>query len=221
MPLHAIEPRRLYRQVADQLRGLIDSGEFRCGDRLPTERERRSSASRGPCRAKPRSRWQVDGRCASASVGHRCARPVPAGHDRAAAARRGPFEILVVRALFEGRSPKSRRREPALPADLEQGSTGDACPDEASSVRHQSIAADRAFHLAVARAPANDAISTVVGDPSDQRMNPYFGASPAILSCGCSGGAAFDEHGAIGDRIASADLPSRARAATQAHLEAS
>ena len=39
MPLEAVEARRLYRQVADQLRSLIDSGEYAVGSRLPTERE--------------------------------------------------------------------------------------------------------------------------------------------------------------------------------------
>ena len=39
MPLEAVEARRLYRQVADQLRALIDSGEYGVGSRLPTERD--------------------------------------------------------------------------------------------------------------------------------------------------------------------------------------
>ena len=39
MPLEAVEARRLYRQVADQLRALIDSGEYVVGSRLPTERD--------------------------------------------------------------------------------------------------------------------------------------------------------------------------------------
>ena len=39
MPLEAIEPRRLYRQIADQLRQLIDHGEYPVGSRLPAERE--------------------------------------------------------------------------------------------------------------------------------------------------------------------------------------
>src|SRR5947209_11748059 len=39
VPLEAVEARRLYRQVADQLRNLIDSGEYAVGSRLPTERE--------------------------------------------------------------------------------------------------------------------------------------------------------------------------------------
>ncbi len=39
MPFQAIEPRRLYRQIADQLRALIEAGEFRVGTRLPPERD--------------------------------------------------------------------------------------------------------------------------------------------------------------------------------------
>jgi DNA-binding FadR family transcriptional regulator len=39
LPLQAIEPRRLYRQIADQLRALIAAGEFGLGSRLPPERD--------------------------------------------------------------------------------------------------------------------------------------------------------------------------------------
>src|SRR5437763_10952795 len=39
MPIHSIEPRRLYRQIADQIRTLIRSREFAAGTRLPPERD--------------------------------------------------------------------------------------------------------------------------------------------------------------------------------------
>ncbi|WP_354678167.1 FadR/GntR family transcriptional regulator, partial [Cupriavidus plantarum] len=39
MPIQQIEPRRLYRQIADQLRSLIERGEFPVGKRLPAERD--------------------------------------------------------------------------------------------------------------------------------------------------------------------------------------
>ena len=39
MPLHTVEPLRLYRQIAGQIAALIDNGEFPAGSRLPAERE--------------------------------------------------------------------------------------------------------------------------------------------------------------------------------------
>src|SRR5262249_12275012 len=39
VPLRAVETTRLYRQIADQIVGLIESGEFPAGSRLPPERE--------------------------------------------------------------------------------------------------------------------------------------------------------------------------------------
>lgn len=39
MPVEPIKPRRLYQEVADQLSRLIDQGEFRPGERLPSERD--------------------------------------------------------------------------------------------------------------------------------------------------------------------------------------
>ena len=39
MPLQAVEPQRLYRKIADQLRSLVSAGEFVVGHRLPAERD--------------------------------------------------------------------------------------------------------------------------------------------------------------------------------------
>ena len=39
MPIQAVEPRRLYRQIADQIRTLITEGEYTPGERLPPERD--------------------------------------------------------------------------------------------------------------------------------------------------------------------------------------
>ena len=38
MPIQAVENRRLYRQIADQISALIEGGEFGRGARLPPER---------------------------------------------------------------------------------------------------------------------------------------------------------------------------------------
>src|SRR3982751_2699130 len=39
MPLQTVEPQRLYRQIAEQLRTLISAGEWAVGTRLPAERD--------------------------------------------------------------------------------------------------------------------------------------------------------------------------------------
>src|SRR5471032_1431361 len=39
MPIQTVEPRRLYRQIADQILALIAHGEFTPGERLPPERD--------------------------------------------------------------------------------------------------------------------------------------------------------------------------------------
>ncbi|HEY1149305.1 MAG TPA: GntR family transcriptional regulator, partial [Pseudoduganella sp.] len=39
MPIEAISSKRLYRQIADQLAELVRRGEFKPGDRLPSERD--------------------------------------------------------------------------------------------------------------------------------------------------------------------------------------
>ncbi|MBC7802801.1 MAG: FadR family transcriptional regulator, partial [Candidatus Parcubacteria bacterium] len=39
MRLQAVEPRRLYRQIADQIRTIIGNGEVAPGARLPAERD--------------------------------------------------------------------------------------------------------------------------------------------------------------------------------------
>src|SRR5258707_4154744 len=39
MPLTAVENRRLYRQIADQIAALIEKGEYGGGERLPPERD--------------------------------------------------------------------------------------------------------------------------------------------------------------------------------------
>ena len=39
MPIQTVEPQRLYRQIAEQLRQLMASGEFAVGSRLPAERD--------------------------------------------------------------------------------------------------------------------------------------------------------------------------------------
>ena len=48
MPLQTVAPQRLYRQIAEQLRQLMVSGEFALGSRLPAERDLAAATGREP-----------------------------------------------------------------------------------------------------------------------------------------------------------------------------
>src|SRR6266568_1670312 len=105
VPLEAVEARRLYRQVADQLRALIDSGEYAVGSRLPTERELADQlrVSR-PTVREALIALEVEGRV-RIRVGSGIYVSEPAALTPilpAAAEIEGPFELLRAREFIEG-----------------------------------------------------------------------------------------------------------------------
>ena len=102
MPLQLVEPRRLYRQIADQIAGLIAAGEFPPGSRLPAERE--LAAKLGVSRASVREAiisleigGLVEVRVGTGIFVTAKQRPEV---DRDAGP--GPFELLNARKLVEG-----------------------------------------------------------------------------------------------------------------------
>ena len=104
MPLQVVEPKRLYRQIADQLAQLIASGEFAVGSRLPAERE--LAASLGVSRTSVREAiisLEMSG-LVEVRVGTGIfVTPRPETAPRQSRdAGPGPFELLAARKLVEG-----------------------------------------------------------------------------------------------------------------------
>jgi DNA-binding FadR family transcriptional regulator len=219
MKIEPIRPRRLYRQIAGQLRQLIDGGAFAVGARLPTERE--LALQLGISRPTVREALialEVDGRV-DIRVGSGIY-VLPQQDAPSAAADAvpvaGPFEILKARALFEGAAAEEAARI-ATPQDITAINAAIEAMQAAQHPGPQSMALDRAFHVAVADILRNDAVTRTISDLFDQRINPYFTQLASYFENAGTWEAALREHQLIRDCIAAHDV-SGARRAMRNHL---
>jgi DNA-binding FadR family transcriptional regulator len=220
MPIHAIEPRRLYRQIADQLRQLIDSGEFAVGDRLPTERDLADQLGISrPTVREALIALEVEGRIRIRVGSGIYVTEPPCAAALATEKDEGPFELLRAREFIEG----AIAAEAALhvqPADLE---LLDDVLRRMQDMRHPTtamIGLDREFHTTVAGILGNAVLVRFIGELFDQRMNPYFELLSSYFENRDTWRIATEEHRAVRDAIASCD-PEQAKAAMQEHLRQS
>ena len=216
MPLQAVEPRRLYRQIADQIAQLIASGEFRPGERLPAERE--LATSLGVSRASVREAiisLEMGG-LVEVRVGTGIFVTSPGA--QVAAARDGgpgPFELLHARRLIEGEiaalaASKASRED--LDALRESVARMEAHVDD-FGVREAS---DREFHLRIARATGNGSLELVVEGLWNQRAE-LWGRMQRHFHTVALAHETIRDHAGILEAIAARD-PAAARAAMHRHL---
>jgi GntR family transcriptional regulator, transcriptional repressor for pyruvate dehydrogenase complex len=221
MPIQSIEPRRLYRQIADQLRGLIRNGEFPLGSRLPAERDlatqlgvSRPSVREALIALEVERLVEVRG----GSGVYVVAREAPP------AARRkgdefGPFEIIRARQVIECETAAIAAR--TMTAAQVEGLRESIAVMEEDVVRGEMpIRGDRLFHLRIAEAADNAPLLRVVSDLFDERNSPLFERLGQHFENEPSWRAAMAEHKAVIAAIA-AHVPSRARSAMHKHLQRS
>ncbi|MBY5791523.1 FCD domain-containing protein [Rhizobium leguminosarum bv. viciae] len=214
-----VESRRLYRQVADQIRLMIASGELAVGQRLPAERDlaEQLSVSR-PTVREALIVLEVEGlvniRMGSGIYVVRQHAATVTGAEREPV--EGPFELLQARALIECAIAEEAAGR-AKPDDI-------ALLDEAltrmGGVVNDAIAvldADRAFHTGIAAIVGNATLIRVTGEMFDMRMTPYFARLASHFEGPTTWRSALDEHRAIRDAIAAGDSAG-AKAAMRAHL---
>ena len=221
MPLQTVEPQRLYRQIADQLRALIAKGEFAVGDRLPAERDlsKQLGVSRPSVRealiALEVEGW-VEVRTGSGVYvldrSHRAAAPV-------AETEWGPLELIRARRVVEG--------ETAAIAALQRKRTHlDAIDRAIATMRELAdrntmpLEGDRAFHVAIVEACDNVVLAETVQGFWDSRKGPIFTRLGGYFETVKSWRSAIAEHEAIRDAIAARDAAA-ARAAMHAHMDKS
>jgi DNA-binding FadR family transcriptional regulator len=219
MPIEAIVPRRLYRQVADQLRQLFDDGEYLPGDRLPTERElaEKMGISR-PTIREALIALEVEGRV-RIRVGSGIYVTEPPGNPPPLTSEEGPFELLSAREFIEGNIAEEAARH----VTPEHIAVLDDVLGRMAGQKHPSrttITLDRQFHIGIATVLGNAVLVRVVGELFDQRMNPFFERLSSYFEDRATWEAALEEHRAVRDAIAARD-PGRAKAAMQQHLRLS
>src|SRR5947207_4255369 len=163
MPLIAVESRRLYRQIADQIAALIDGGEYKPRERLPPERDlaRQLGVSR-PSVREALIALEVEGMVevrigSGIYVLRGTGTPAANGPDAAA----GPFELLRARYVIESECAALAAKS-AKKAHLQAIEEALAEMDRDLSDGHQPLPADRLFHLRIAEATGNGALVAVV-----------------------------------------------------------
>jgi GntR family transcriptional regulator, transcriptional repressor for pyruvate dehydrogenase complex len=219
MPLQSIEPRRLYRKIADQLRLLIRDGEYGVGSRLPAERD--LALQLGVSRPSVREALialEVEGLVE--------VRPGSGVHvvARDSARRVGPgafglFEIFRARELVEGEIAAlvARQADAGLLGEL---SSALAQMESEIAGGAMPIAGDRRFHLSIAEASDNGPLLRTVAELYDMRNSPLFEQFGQHFENAQSWRTAVAEHRAIVQALAAHD-PDAARAAMHQHLQRS
>ncbi|HET7728853.1 MAG TPA: FadR/GntR family transcriptional regulator [Usitatibacter sp.] len=177
MPLQAVENRRLYRQIADQIAALIERGEYGAGQRLPPERDlaRQLGVSR-PSVREALIALEVEGYVeVRIGSGVYVVGPPPAASASSAPLPEdsGPFELIKARWLIEAECAALAAKH----ASRAQVRAIESALDEMDAEREKGVvplAADRLFHLRIAEASGNSALALVVKTLWDQRTGPLF-----------------------------------------------
>jgi DNA-binding FadR family transcriptional regulator len=221
MPIHSIEPRRLYRQIADQIRTLIRSREFPAGARLPPERDlaRQLGVSR-PSVREALIALEVEG-LVEVRIGSGIYVLGPRGNGEQGTpvqAAMGPFELLRARWIIESEcaalaAKSAKRAQIAAIADALQ-----QMESVANDEKRQPLAGDRLFHLRIAESTGNGALVAVVKMLWEERMGPLFAQLEHHYDSPDQWARAIAEHRVVLDAISRRDVPG-ARAAMQRHLD--
>jgi len=218
MPLQAVDNRRLYRQIADQIASLIEGGEYGQGSRLPPERDlaKQLGVSR-PSVREALIALEVEGYVeVRVGSGVYVLGPRARGAGAALPADSGPFELIKARWLIEAECAAlaakhaTKAQVRAMEEALEQ-------MEEERNRGTVPLAGDRLFHLRIAEAASNSALVLVVKTLWDQRTGPLFLRlehhydTPALWTV------AMREHRDIVAAIARHDVAG-ARAAMRRHM---
>ena len=220
MPLQLLEPKRLYRQIAEQLRALMEAGEFAIGQRLPAERD--LAVQLGVSRPSVREALialEVEGwvevRGGSGIYVRRQAAP-PVADPNLAYDEWGPLELIMARGLIEGEVAALAARH-ASKVQITRMADAMAQMKLALKTGADPLVGDELFHRSVAQACGNEVLVDTVSRYWQARRSPLYLRLADYFERPASWRAVLTEHGAVLKAIKNGD-PSAAREAMQGHM---
>lgn len=221
MIIKSIESQRLYVQIADQLRTLLDDNKIAVGGRLPSERDlaRQLGVSR-PSLREALIALEIEGRIEiRMGAGVFVCEP-PRKEERVATSLGdSPLEVMRARALIETAiiaqiTPHIR------PKDIQRLKEINAAMDKRLSSGVEHLMVDREFHIAIAELTKNPVIVRLVGDLFDDRFSPISAKFNAHFQTRDTLVGASGEHRDIVSALEVKDTI-QAQAAMQRHLKSS
>jgi DNA-binding FadR family transcriptional regulator len=217
MPFQPVDSRRLYERVADQIGGLVRRGEFKAGQRLPAERDlAKMLAVSRPVVREAMIALEIGGLIEVRTGSGAFVREKPAEQGETVNTGQSPSDILNARMLIEGE----------IAALAASGSTSDDLAAMAAEVddmvrEHEAgrpwHAADLGFHLAIARATGNAALTGVVERLWQEQHAPVFALLSERVRLSENWAATLSGHRKILDAIHNGRRKA-ARDAMRAHL---
>jgi GntR family transcriptional repressor for pyruvate dehydrogenase complex len=216
-----VETRRLYQQIADRIRGLIQSKHFPPSSRLPAERElaQQLGVSR-PSLREALIALEIDGsvEIRSGSGIYVCPTAGLAGSITDSMGE-SPSELTQARAVVEGAvvALACARMTPEGLSIIHETVT--AMRAEIANGRNP-LDHDRRFHLVLAELSGNSVLLRIVRELFDERHSPLSAQLSVRFDNRKAWSAALAEHEAIYAALEASD-PLLAQSAMQIHLQAS
>jgi DNA-binding FadR family transcriptional regulator len=221
--LKTLEPQRLYRQIAKQIQGLISSGEFAVGSRLPAERD--LATQLGFSRPSVREALialEVEGvievRTGSGIYVKTLGKRKSAARNTLnTPAEWGPLEVMRARSLIEAEMA-GLAAEHATVQDVKAMSIALKAMQKDAKAGRIPRDSDIAFHMAIANACANSVMHDTLELYLQARNGPLFERLGDYFESPASWAAAIAEHQEVLDAIQARD-PQGARKTMHKHLK--
>src|SRR3954469_22286061 len=221
MPIQTIDSDRLYRRIARQLSELIAAGEFAPGQRLPAERD--LAEQLGVSRPSVREALialEIEGKVevrVGAGVFVTEKWPKKPALGIAEGEGEGPFELLRARMTIEGETAALAASD-AIPSDLAEIGAAVEEYERTHQSGQPTDHADRAFHLAIARATHNGPLASIVEMLWDQGRGKVWKQMEKHFQTAGLRAATLKDHRAIYEAIAAGDAAA-ARETMKRHLQ--